>query len=97
MNSLLVDGDREYEIVHGTQAWRAALDWARFHGLDPMRIPAESMIERDGPNRCIRYTAFVKTGPGVGDILIEDNEPVTVECIEQGEAPPLSLPREVIG
>ena len=94
---IMVDGDREFEIHSGTDAWRASMEWARFHGLDPMRIPTESFIERDAERCRILYTEFVKDGPGVADILLVDGEPVTVECVEQGEAPPMPFPREVTG
>jgi hypothetical protein len=91
------DGDAEYVVERGTDAWRASMEWARFHGLDPMRIPAGSVVERDAVGRRILFTEFLKDGPGAGDIVIVDGEPVEVECVEQGEAPPIPFPREVTG
>lgn len=96
--AVLVDGEREYQIHRDDRpAWQASMDWARFHGLDPNRIPAGSYIERDAAGCRILFTEFVKTGPETADILIVDNEPVTVDRVEQGEAPPLPFPPEVTG
>ena len=92
--SCIEDSGATYEVVHGTPEWLAALDWARFHGLDPNRIPAESTIFRDAANCRIVYDEFVPDGDS---ILIKDNEPVVVRRVEQGEAPPLPLPREITG
>lgn len=93
---VMVDGEREYEIERGTPAWSASLEWAKFHGLDPNSIPDGSYIERDASGCRILFTEFVRTGPN-GDVLVEDLEPVTIERVEQGEAPPLPFPREVTG
>lgn len=91
------DGEATYPVISGTAAWEASLEWARFHGLDPMRIPAGSTVVRDAANRRILFEEYVKDGPDVGDILIVDGEPQIVNQVEQGEAPPLPLPREVTG
>lgn len=89
---VLVDGDREVEVHFGTPLHAASMEWARFHGLDPMKIPAGSVVERDAANRRILFEEFVKTGPRDGDVLVVDGEVVAVERIEQGEAPPLPFP-----
>lgn len=94
---VLIDDGREYEVHYGTAAWHASMDWARFHGLDPMRIPGGSRVERDAANCQILFNEFLKDGPEVGDIVIRDGEPVLVSRVERGEAPPLPLPREVTG
>jgi hypothetical protein len=88
----LVDGDRSVDIITGTDAWRASLEWARFHGLDPNRIPAGSVLERDASARQIRYVEFARASDG--DLLIVDSYPVEIEQVEQGEAPPLPFPSE---
>lgn len=92
---ILIDNGARVEVRRGTEAWQASMDWARFHGLDPNRIPAGAEIVRDVAGRRILYSEFVKNGPNVGDILMRDGEPVIVERIEQGEAPPLPFPPEV--
>lgn len=93
--AVLVDADREYEIVSGSPEWVASLEWARFHGLDPNRIPAGSYIERDAAGRRVLFTEFLPAEDG--GPLIVDGDVVTVERVEQGEAPPLPFPREVTG
>lgn len=96
---VLIDGDLEIEVTHGTDAWRASMEWARFHGLEPNWIPAGSEIVRDAANCCIRYEEFVFDGER-GDystVRIEHNEPLTRLVVEQGEAPPLPFPAEVLG
>lgn len=94
---ILRDGPAEYEIHYGTPEWHASMEWARFHGLDPNRIPAESVVERDEAGCRILFTEFVMDGPDVADIAIVDGEAQMVGRIEQGEAPPLPFPREVTG
>lgn len=84
--AILVDGRDRYEVRFDTEAWTASCEWARFHGIDPNRVPAGSTIERDAARRCIRYSSFVPTGPGVSDIQVIGDEPVVVDRIEQGEA-----------
>lgn len=91
---ILREGDREVEVERGGDAWRVSCEWARFHGIDPNEVPAGTVVERDPVGRRILYESFVKTGPNLGDILIENGEPVIVARIEQGEAPPLPFPRE---
>ncbi|MBA3782393.1 MAG: hypothetical protein H0X12_11155 [Nocardioides sp.] len=95
--SIFRDGESAYVVLHGTAAWMASLEWARFHGLDPDRIPAGSTVIRDEPGRRIVFDEFVKDGPKVSDIVVIDGEPQIVRRIEQGEAPPLPLPAEVTG
>lgn len=92
--AVLVDGRHRYEIHYNTDAWVASIEWAKFHGLDPMSIPQGAVVERDGPGRCIRYESFVKTGPGFGDIEVNGYEPIIVNRIERGEGI-LPLPKEV--
>jgi hypothetical protein len=94
---VMIDGDRRYEVECGTAAWEASLAWAKFHGLDPMGIPFGSEVIRDVPNRRIVFTAFVKDGPNIADIVMDGLEPLTVRRVEQGEAPPLPFPPEVTG
>jgi len=62
---VLVDGANQYEIERGTPAWHASMEWARFHGLDPNRIPAGSYVERDAANRRILFEEFVFDGDQV--------------------------------
>lgn len=101
MNDLacvLVDGDHEYPVMRSDQAaWQASMDWARFHGIDPNRVPAGSYIERDAARRRILFSEFVYDGPGIGDIVLDGLDPLTVDRIKQGEAPPLPFPREATG
>lgn len=87
---ILRDGDSETEVEYGTPLWAASCEWARFHGLDPSRIPAGSVVERDATGRRILFSEFV-----FDDILlrVEDGAPVIVERVEQGEAPPLPFPK----
>lgn len=89
---ILIDGRRRVEIDYGTPAWNASMEWARFHGLDPNRIPAGSEIVRDEARRQIRYQEFVFDGD---KLRIEDMDAVIVDRVEQGEAPPLPFPAEV--
>lgn len=94
---ILVDGANRYDVYFDTTEWAATMDWARFHGLDPMLIPAGSVIERDGAGRRILYESFVPTGPKPGDIQMQgDFEPVIVHQVERGEGI-LPLPVEVTG
>lgn len=94
---VFVDGRERFEVCFNTPAWAAAMEWARFHGLDPMMIPAGSVIERDGPARQIRYQSFVPTGPGPTEIQFRgDFDPVIVHQVEKGEGI-LPLPPEVTG
>lgn len=92
---VLVDDDgTPYEIERGSDAWRASMEWARFHGLDPMRIPAGSYIERDAAGRRILFEEYVFDGDLVR-INEEGDDGVRVDRVEQGEAPPLPFPPEV--
>jgi hypothetical protein len=94
---VLVDGDAEYEVYYGTPEWHASLEWARFHGLDPDRIPGGSIVERDAAGRRIIFSEFVVDQDGEF-VLTEDGADIaSVARVEQGEAPPLPFPREVTG
>ncbi|MET0884935.1 MAG: hypothetical protein ABWX92_00670 [Mycetocola sp.] len=90
--AVMVDGRKRYPVYYETDAWRASIEWAKFHGLNPDRIPAGSEVERDSVNRQIRYTACVMDGSGYR--VTTDGELVTVECVEQGEGV-LPFPTEV--
>lgn len=81
---------RSAVIDYDTPAWLASMEWARFHGLDPMRIVAGSAVVRDAESCQIRYEEFVFDASG--DLVWE---PETVARCEQGEAPPLPWPPEV--
>lgn len=90
---VLEDGERWVEVPRGTEAWRASMEWARFHGLDPNVIPAASVIVRDAPRRQIRFEEYVRDEEG--RIVLRNDEPVLIGRVEQGEAPPLPFPPEV--
>lgn len=92
---VLVDGDERIEVEFGTDLWRAAMEWATFHGLDPERIPAGSEIVRDAASRCIRYDEYVFAVPSNRRTLRLDaaGRPILKHCVEQGEAAPLPFPR----
>lgn len=93
---ILADAGREYEVEYGTPAWSASCEWARFHGLDPNRIPAGSVVERDEAGCRIVYDEFVFDGD-VLRLTDDGMDGLRARRIEQGEAPPLPLPREVTG
>lgn len=87
--AVLVDGDQRIAVCYGTPLWEASCEWARFHGLDPNRIPGGSEVVRDAANRRILYSEYVFDEDGVRMV---DDEPVIVSCVEQGEAPPKPFP-----
>jgi hypothetical protein len=87
---ILIDGDERVEVEYGTDLWHASMEWARFHGLDPNRIPAGSEVIRDAVRRRIVFEEYVFDGD---DLRLVDNDPVIVPRVEQGEAPPLPLPK----
>jgi hypothetical protein len=80
------------EVIAGTPFWHDVMDWCRFHGLEPMRIPAGSDIIRDEARRRILYEEFVWDDDGP---LVFDMQPVRAGRVEQGEASPLPFPQEV--
>jgi hypothetical protein len=94
---VLVDGDREFEVEYGTEAWSASCEWARFHGLDPNRIPAGSVVERDADGRRIAFEEYVFDTDGELVLTADRLDAERIARIEQGEAPPLPFPREVTG
>lgn len=57
-----------------SDVWSAALEWLRFHGVDPNRIPAGTTVVVDRAARQIRYQA-----------LLDRPELVVVPAVEQGE------------
>lgn len=82
-----------YPLPYHSLGHQAALEWARFHGLEPNRIPAGSVITRNAHDHTIRYLAFVEHTDG--EIVVLDDEPVVEERVEQGEAGPLPYPAVV--
>ena len=90
INLLDVQTGARTAVDFGTPLWEASMEWARFHGLNPMRIPAGSLIERDAARCEIRYDAMVE-GPD-GKPMIFNNDLVRVRRTERGEAPPLPFP-----
>ena len=84
------DGTR-LRVEYDTNLWRESMDWARFHGLDPMLIPAGSTIERDPVTFEIRYDEYA-VDPRDGLPLVRQNEPVIEHRVARGEGPPLPFP-----
>lgn len=78
-------------VVYGTPLWRATIEWAKFHELDPNRIPAGSTVERDAARCEIRYFEFQLDD--AGDICWKDNDVCVTARVERGEAPPLPFPK----
>lgn len=78
--------------------WTALLDWCRFHGLDPERMPAGQVIERDVAGRRIVYDEYVLTRDQVqAAFRAGDPEPLRRHrVVEQGEAPPLPFPDVIL-
>lgn len=71
-------------VIHfETAEWVTLLDWLRFHELDPMRIPAPSLITIDQERRQIRYTAIVKDDQG--KIQLSADGLITKPAVQQGE------------
>lgn len=83
-----------------TTEWQALLDWCRFHGLDPERMPATQTIERDVAGCRILYDAYVMTADEV-QLRARywrqiQGEPERRRAVEQGEAPPLPFPDVIL-
>lgn len=78
-------------VVFNTPLWEATMKWVKFHGLDPMRIPAGSVVERDAQRCEIRYDEYVLNE--VGSVARENGMPRVMARVERGEAPPLPFPR----
>lgn len=72
-----------YWIEYGTAEYDASIEWARFHGLDPCRIPAGSLITRNQFDHTIRYVEIV---------LDRADGVCTRPCVERGEAGPMPFP-----
>lgn len=87
--AVLIDAGRRTVVHSGTPLWHLTCEWARFHGLDPNRIPAGSEIVRDAARRRILFEEFAFDGERIRHV---DGEPVVTACVEQGEAPPLPFP-----
>jgi hypothetical protein len=93
VNLLDVTTNTRVPVDFGTPLWRATLEWARFHGIDPMRVPAGSVVERDAGRCEIRYDRTMFGDDGLP--LVADLELVTERVAERGEAPPLPFPISV--
>jgi len=94
---ILLDATRpmQYIVYFQTPAWEAAMEWCRFHGLDPCSIPAGSTILRDDRAHIIAYTVIVRHADG--RIVMDGGAPVIEDRTERGEAGPLPFPPEITG
>jgi len=86
------DGERTVEVWHGTELWRKSMEWAKFHRLDPMQIPAGSTIEWDPVTRRMEWDEFVIGADGRPLFDQAHMASVTVRRVKQAEAPPLPFP-----
>lgn len=97
--ALAVDADtgERYEVDGSNPAAHEAfLAWCRFHGLDPNTMPAGQHVVRFASKFQIHYTAWVRDELG-GLVAGPSRAPLEIQRIEQGEAPPLPFPTEVMG
>lgn len=91
------------EVPYGSPLYGPSMDWARFHGIDPMAVPAGTTIVRDAERCRVLYEEFVYDPPerfaDPGAIVLlfdEDGEPYDALAVcrwTQSEAPPLPFPR----
>lgn len=85
-----------HEVIFGEPSQAAACDWLRFHGVDPNRVLAGTLVWRDGPGRrIIVHEYIVLNEDGKAELTSDGLDVVTTRLVEQGEAPPLPLPAEV--
>lgn len=82
-------------IEFNTDAWDAVLEWCRFHGIDPNRVPAGSLIVRNEAAHSITYNRIVVDEDGRKVVGLDGNL-VRQLVVEQGEAGPLPLPAAVL-
>jgi len=89
---VVVDSDTmtRAPIYFDTPEWKALIEWLEFHGVDPYLVPAGSLVDRDGSQRCIRYTSLV-VDEQLG-VTVVDLDLRTRPMVEQGEAAPLPYP-----
>ena len=96
----LATGDRQ-EIRYGTPEHEAHLEWARFHGIDPMTVPAGSEVVRDAAGCRVLYETYTydppEAEPDPAALVVKRAEDgtryaPTVPRVSQGEAPPLPFP-----
>lgn len=94
-----------YRIERDSPESDAALEWARYHGLNPCLIPAGSYIHRDAHRHTITYLTYVR-GDDLhlvrddgslaaygGGFVQDDGRTLRMEArVEQGEAGPLPFP-----
>jgi hypothetical protein len=80
----------------GTPEHDAAIEWARFHHLDPMTVPHGSVVLRDAYRFRISYWRYVydppQAMPDPRAIVVRDGAAEREWVHEQGEAPPLPFP-----
>lgn len=86
-----------------TDEWKALLDWCRLHGLDPARMPANQVIERDLECCRVVYDEFVFDDQGKRALASGDpDDPATWlfqtprRVHAQGETPPMPFPDVIL-
>lgn len=99
---VLLDDETLYVLTGmfelATEEWKALLDWCRLHGLDPERMPAQQVIERDLEQRRVVYDEYV---PPADDVqrrfkIGVDGEPEIRRTFRQGETPPMPFPDVIL-
>lgn len=80
--------------------WQALLIWCRFHGLDPERMPAQQLIERDLEHRRVVYDEYVASADEIQHRhkhwRLYDGEPEIRRTSRQGETPPMPFPEVIL-
>jgi hypothetical protein len=92
----MLDDSARYEVFFESPAWRPAMEWCEFHGIDPHRVLAGTEIIRDAGACAIRYTRIVVVDADGGKVAHECGTVALEPVVEQGEAPPLPFPHEVV-
>lgn len=89
---------RMFELA--TDEWKALLDWCRFHGLDPARMPACQVIERDLKHRRVVYDEYIADADEIQHRAkhwrLYDGEPEIRRTFRQGETPPMPFPDVIL-
>lgn len=78
---------RDIDIWFGTDEWERSMEWARFHGLDPNRIPAGTTIAYDSDTRTLHWCEYATDDKG--NIIAPEDGAVIVDRMMATEAGPL--------